>query len=79
MGAREAKADRLVLAMGRSVSQASTRTTLMAMAVNTCWSFVLANPRYRHRRKPKARTAWDNVPSIPARLPYRLRHASVAC
>ena len=36
MGCREAKADRLVLAMGCPVSQASTRTTLMAMAVKTC-------------------------------------------
>ena len=36
IGAREAKADRRVLAQGRSVSQASTRATFMAMTVNTC-------------------------------------------
>ena len=36
IGAREAKADRRVLAQGRSVSQASTRATFTAMTVNTC-------------------------------------------
>ena len=36
MDANEAKADRLVLAKGRSTNQASTRATFMAMAVNTC-------------------------------------------
>ena len=36
LGAKEAKADRRVLAQGRSVSQASTRATFTAMAVNTC-------------------------------------------
>ena len=36
LGAKEAKVDCRVLARGRSVSQASTRTMFMAMAVTTC-------------------------------------------
>jgi len=45
LGAREAKADRLVFARERSVSHASTRTRLIAMAVKMCCILVLINPR----------------------------------
>jgi uncharacterized protein YbaR (Trm112 family) len=44
-GFRDAKTDRLVLASGCPVSQASSRTTLRARAVKICCRRVLASPR----------------------------------
>ena len=44
-GARAAKREIRVVQRGVSVIQASRRTTLMAVAVITCWRWVLACPR----------------------------------
>src|SRR5712664_1172291 len=43
------------------------RSILMAAAVATCCKWVLATPPYRVRRRPKARTPCESVPSTPAR------------
>jgi hypothetical protein len=66
-GASAAKREVRVVARGRSLSQAIMRSTLMAAAVAMCCQGVLANPRYRVRRRPKARTPCERVPSMPAR------------
>src|SRR3954467_15917615 len=66
--ARAAKRVTRVLARGRPFSQCATRETLTAAAVQTCWRPVLARPMERLRRRPKARTPCESVPSTPARL-----------
>jgi hypothetical protein len=40
------------------------------LAVATCCKWVLAKPQYRVRRRPKARTPCESVPSTPARRLY---------
>jgi len=65
--AKAAKWETRVLAFGMLSTHAMMRRTLMATAVITCCRWVLANPRYRLRRAPKARTLWEIVLSIPAR------------
>src|SRR5216683_2855626 len=69
-GARAAKRERRVCARGRSSSHATMRSILMAAAVATCCKWVFAKPQYRVRRRPKARTPWESVPSTPARRGY---------
>jgi hypothetical protein len=65
-GARAAKREVRVCARGRSLSHATMRSILMAAAIATCCKWVFATPQYRVRRRPKARTPWESVPSTPA-------------
>ena len=65
-GASTIKRDVRVLARGRSLSQATIRSTFIAAAVATCWTWVFVSPRYLYR-SPKPRTPWERVPSTPAR------------
>ena len=51
----------------------------MATAVAICCKCVLAWPRERVRRSAKARTPWESVPAIPARLVYKRWPASLLC
>src|SRR5712691_4666905 len=67
-GARAAKREIRVLARGRSSSHATMRSILIAAAIATCCKWVFATPQYRVRRRPKARTPWESVPSTPARV-----------
>jgi hypothetical protein len=76
-GASAAKREVRVVARGRSPRQAIMRSTLMA-AVATCCKWGLANPRYRVRRRPKARTPGERVPSMPARHLSPCRPSSLA-
>src|SRR5215470_16994898 len=66
-GARAAKREVRVCARGRSSSHATRRSILMAAAIATCCRWVFAVPQYRVRRRPKARTPCERVPSMPAR------------
>src|SRR5919109_4812922 len=66
-GASAAKRELRVLARGRSSSHATRRSILIAAAIATCCKWVFATPQYRVRRRPKARTPWESVPSTPAR------------
>ena len=66
-GASSAKAEIRVCARVWFWSQSATRKQLSAAAVARCWREVLASPMKRERRKPKARTPWEMVPSMPAR------------
>src|SRR5215510_9727751 len=66
-GARAAKRESRVRARGRSSSHATMRSILIAAAMATCCTWVFARPQYRVRRRPKARTPWESVPSTPAR------------
>src|SRR5262245_42227822 len=66
-GARAAKRESRVMARGRSSSHATRRSILIAAAIATCCTWVFAKPQYRVRRRPKARTPWESVPSTPAR------------
>src|SRR5215213_1213445 len=65
--AKAAKPVTRVRARGTPSSHRTTREAFIAAAVQTCCSPVLARPTYRLRRRPKARTACESVPSIPAR------------
>src|SRR5262244_2944143 len=69
-GARAAKRESRVMARGRSSSHATMRSILIAAAIATCCTWVFARPQYRVRRRPKARTPWERVPSTPARCAY---------
>ena len=60
-----AKREVRVVARGWPVNHATSRSTLMAVAIATCCKWVLSRPRYRVRRRPKARTPCERVPSIP--------------
>ena len=66
-GARAAKRESRVRARGRSSSHATRRSRLIAAAIATCCMWVFARPPYLVRRRPKARTPCDSVPSTPAR------------
>jgi len=44
---------------------------LVAVAVQTCRTAVLARPMYRFRRRPNACTPCEGVPLIPARTRWR--------
>jgi hypothetical protein len=84
-GASAATRDVRVFARGRALSQATIRSTFIAAAVATCWTWVFVSPRYLAYRSPTPRTPWDSVPSTPARccyggLPSSLpTHARAAC
>src|SRR5919201_6111420 len=77
-GARAAKREVRVLARGRSSSHANRGSILIAAAIATCCTWVFARPPYRVRRRPKARTPWESVPSTPARRLYSCCPASLA-
>jgi adenylate cyclase len=64
---RAAKCDMRVLAVGVPSCHSAILTTLIAAAVMTCCRRALANPIYRHLRKPHRRVACECVPSMPAR------------
>ena len=64
---RRTKADLRVCAGLFPAIQSAMRPRLIAAAVRTCWRWVLAAPMVRLRRRPLARTAFDSVPSMPAR------------
>ena len=66
-GARAAKREVRVWAWGRSSSHATSRSILIAAAMATCCRCVFATPQNRLRRRPKARTPCERVPSTPAR------------
>ena len=62
-----AKADRRVPARGTSISQATARIRLIAVAMIRFWRRVLAIPMYRLRRRSQTRTPWESTPSTPER------------
>ncbi len=64
---RRTKPDSRVCAGLFSAVQSAMRPRLIAAAVRTCWRWVLAAPIWRLRRRPLVRTAFDSVPSMPAR------------
>src|SRR5215468_10990704 len=77
-GASAAKREVRVVARGRSSSHATIRSTLIAAAIATCCTWVFARPQYLVRRRPKARTPWESVPSTPARRLYSCCPSSLA-
>src|SRR5919198_2545008 len=77
-GARAAKRESRVRARGRSSSHATRRSILIAAAMATCCTWVFARPQYLVRRRPKARTPCESVPSTPARRLYSCCPSSLA-
>src|SRR5215471_21777586 len=69
-GARAAKREVRVCARGCPSSHATMRSILIAAAMATCCKWVFARPQYLVRRRPKARTPCESVPSMPARCAY---------
>ena len=67
VGASAAKREVRVVARGVPANHATSRSTLIAVAIATCCKCVFSKPRYRVRRMPNARTPCESVPSIPAR------------
>src|ERR1700757_3507716 len=61
-GVSAAKREVRVCARGRSSSQATIRSILIAAAMATCCRCVFARPQYLVRRRPKARTPWGGPP-----------------
>jgi len=77
-GASRAKRDTRVAACGTPSNHAANRARFIAPAVITCCRCALANPRYRQRLRPNARTPCESVPSTPARRRYSRWLASVS-
>ena len=77
--ARQQQGEQRVLAGGVPSHHSPSRTTLRATAVSRCCRCVLANPRYRVRRRPLRRMACVCVPSIPARRAYWVANSAVSC
>lgn len=61
------------------IDHAKRQVTFIAVAVIIYCTWVLTRPMEQLRRRSKARTPWERVPSIPAHLAERLRNAGIFC
>src|SRR5690348_15871315 len=77
-GASWANHERRVLSCGLPSSQFTIRWTLIAAAGTAYCRLVLTKPRERVRRKPKARTPGDSIPSPGSPLVLRLAFGCAA-
>src|SRR5215216_1891153 len=72
-----ANGERLVLALGTSISHSATRRKLKEVALRRWCRWVLDSPMYLERRTSQVLTARETVPSIPARLVYCALNSAV--